>query len=149
MTIQRPLIALALAATLATPAFAQFKNDEHAVKYRQGAFSTMAVHFGRIGAMANGKLKFDAAIAKRDAEIVAVLSTLPWMGFTEGSEGISDKAKPEIWMEMDKFKAKAQTMQEKTAALAAAAQSGDIDRIKAAFGSTAQSCKACHDAYKN
>jgi cytochrome c556 len=99
--------------------------------------------------MANGKMAFDAATAKRDAEVVAVLSTLPWMGFTEGSEGISDKAKPEIWMETDKFKAKAQTLQERTTALATAAQTGDLDRIKAAFGATAKSCKACHDAYKN
>ena len=149
MRIQRALITLAVATTLAAPAFAQFKNDEHAVKYRQAAFTTMAVHFGRIGAMANGKIKFDAPTAKRDAEVVAVLSTLPWMGFTEGSEGKSDKAKPEIWMEMDKFKAKAQAMQDKAAALSVAAQTGDLDRIKSAFGATAQSCKACHDAYKN
>jgi cytochrome c556 len=149
MKNQYPIIALVLAATLSAPALAQFKNDEHAVKYRQGAFATMAVHFGRLGAMANGKMAFDAATAKRDAEVVAVLSTLPWMGFTEGSEGISDKAKPEIWMETDKFKAKAQTLQERATALAAAAQTGDLDRIKAAFGATAKSCKACHDAYKN
>lgn len=149
MKIQHSIVALAIAATLSAPASAQFKNDEHAVKYRQSAFTAMGVHFGRIGAMANGKMAFDAATAKRDAQAVALLSTLPWMGFTEGYEGISDKAKPEIWMEMNKFKDKAQAMQEKTAALSVAAQSGDLDRIKAAFGATAKSCKACHDAYKN
>jgi cytochrome c556 len=142
-------IALGLSLLLGSQAHAQFKNDEHAVKYRQGAFATMGVHFSRLGAMANGKLPFDADVAKNDARIVEVLSALPWMGFTEGSDGISKSAKPEIWLEMDKFKQKAVALQDNAKALSAAAQTGDLVKIKAAFGSTAKSCKACHDAYKD
>jgi len=33
--------------------------------------------------------------------------------------------------------------------LDAAAKTGNIDQIKVAFGAAAQSCKACHDAYRN
>jgi cytochrome c556 len=35
-----------------------------------------------------------------------------------------------------------------TAKLASAAKTGNLDAIKAAFGATAASCKACHDAYR-
>ena len=129
-------------------AHAQFKNDEHAVKYRRGALTTMGVHFGRLGAMVSGKMPWDADVIKHDAKVVEVLSALPWMGFTEGSDGLSDAAKPEIWMEMDKFKQKAEALQVNTKALDAAAQSGDLAKIKAAFGATAKSCKACHDVYR-
>jgi cytochrome c556 len=141
-------IALGLSVLMGSQAHAQFKNDEHAVKYRQGALATMGVHFARLGAMANGKMPFDAAVAKNDAQVVEVLSALPWMGFTEGSEGLSKSAKPEIWLEMDKFKQKAVALQDNAKALNVAAQTGDLAKIKMAFGTTAKSCKACHDAYK-
>lgn len=140
---------LALSLGLSQAGWAQFKNDEEAVKYRQGVFTAMKVHFGRLGAMVQGKMDFNADLAKRDAQIVAMLSSMPWMGFTEGSEGISKNAKPEIWLEMDKVKQGAAALQEKAAALSTAAQSGDLDKIKAAFGATGKTCKACHDSYKN
>ncbi len=37
------------------PAQAQFANPEDAIKYRKASFTVMAAHFGRIGAMANGR----------------------------------------------------------------------------------------------
>ena len=36
-----------------------------------------------------------------------------------------------------------------TKELSAAATSGDMDAMKAAFGATGKSCKACHDDYKS
>ena len=49
------LVLAASAAVLATPASAQFAKPEDAIKYRQSVMSVMATHFGRLGAMANGK----------------------------------------------------------------------------------------------
>ena len=37
---------------------------------------------------------------------------------------------------------------DKSAALAVAAKSNNLDTIKPAFGAAAQTCKACHDKYK-
>ena len=45
--------AVALAAAL--PAAAQFAKPEDAIKYRQSALSVMGTHFGRIGAVVQGK----------------------------------------------------------------------------------------------
>ena len=36
-----------------------------------------------------------------------------------------------------------------TTRLAAAAKTNNLDNLKTAFGATANTCKACHDAYRN
>ena len=89
MTQKLVVIALAGAAALCTalPASAQFQKPEDAVKYRKAAFTVMSTHFGRIAAMAQGKIPFDAAAASANADIVATLSHLPFAGFVEGTSG--------------------------------------------------------------
>ena len=148
--MKRLLMAAAAVATLATalPAAAQFQKPEDAIKYRKGAFTVMANHFGRIGAMANGKVPFDARAAQINAELVNTLAALPWAGFIDGTSSGDTRAKPEIWSEADKFKAGAQKMQEEVAKLNAAAKTGNLDQIKVAFGEAGKSCKACHDNYR-
>lgn len=134
---------------LAAPAMAQFQKPEDAVKYRQGALFVMGQHFSRIGAMANGRVPFDAKAAQDNAAVVLTLSTLPWAGFGADTEKINSKAKAEIWRESDKFKAASERMMGEVAKLDAAAKTGNLDAIKKAFGETAATCKACHDAYRN
>ena len=136
----------AAALCAALPASAQFAKAEDAIKYRQGALFVMGQHFGRIGAMANGKVPFDAKAAAEDADIVANMAKLPWEGFGAGTEG--GKAKPEIWKEQAKFKEHSDKLQAESVKLVAAAKTGNLDTLKASFGATAGTCKACHDAYR-
>ncbi len=144
--------ALALAAaalSLSAPASAQFEKAEDAIQYRQGAFNVMGEHFGRIGAMANGKVPFDAKAAQDNADIVSVLAHLPWAGFGPGTDkGASTKAKPNIWTEQVKFQEYADKMKTATTELAAAARTNNLDNLKLAFGGAAKTCKACHDNYR-
>ena len=145
----RHLFLAALAGAVALPAAAQFQKPEDAVKYRQSAFTVMGTHFARLGAMANGKLPFDAAAAVANADIVAMMSRLPFTAFGEGTDLVQGtRAKPEVWSEADKFKAAASKMQEEAAKLQAVAKGGNLDQIKAQFGATGQSCKACHDRFR-
>ena len=137
-----------LGAATALPAAAQFAKPEDAIKYRKGAFTVMAAHFGRVAAMANGKIPFDAKIAADNAEIATFMSKLPYAGFIEGTDKGETRAEPKIWAEMDKFKAAAAKMQEEMAKLNVAAKSGNLDAIKVAVGDTGKSCKACHDNYR-
>lgn len=143
---------IAAAATLmamAAPASAQFAKPEDAIKYRQSALFVMAQHFGRVGAMANGRVPFDAKVAAENAEIVADMAKLPWAGFGPGTDkGGNTKAKPEIWAEQAKFKEGHEKLVAETAKLAAAAKTGNLDNLKTAFTSTAGTCKACHDAFR-
>lgn len=136
------------ALTTALPAAAQFAKPEDAIKYRKAAFNVMASHFGRVGAMANGKVPFDAKVAQDNAEIATMLSRLPYTAFVEGTDKGETKAKPEVWSENEKFKTAAAKMQEEMGKLNAATKTGNIDTIKAAFGPVGQSCKACHDHFR-
>jgi cytochrome c556 len=143
------MVAAGLAGLLAsTPAAAQFAKPEDAIKYRKAAFTVMATHFGRVAAMANGRVPFDAKAAADNAEIATIMSKLPYAGFVEGTDKGETRAEPKIWTEMDKFRAAASKMQDEMAKLNVAAKSGNIDTIKAAVGATGQACKACHDTYR-
>ncbi|ACB35791.1 cytochrome c prime [Leptothrix cholodnii SP-6] len=143
---------LALSATvglfLALPAAAQFQKPEDAIKYRKSAFTVMGSHFGRIGAVVQGKAPFDAKTVADNAQIVATMSMLPFAGFVPGSDKGDTRAKPEVWTEMDKVKAGATKMQEAITALNAAAKTGNLDQIKVAFGEAGKTCKGCHDNYR-
>ena len=140
-------LAIAAGAT-AFPAAAQFAKPEDAIKYRRAGMTVMATHFGRVAAMANGRIPFDAKAAADNAEIATFMSKLPFAGFVPGSDKGETKAEPKIWTEMDKFRDGATKMQDEMAKLNVAAKSGNLDQIKAAVGETGKSCKACHDAYR-
>lgn len=134
---------------LSLPAAAQFQKPEDAIKYRQGAFTVMASHLGRVGAMAQGRVPFDAKVAAENADIVATLSKLPFTAFGEGTDkGLPNRATPAIWKEQAKWKAAADKMVAEVAKLDAAAKAGNLDQIKAAMGGVGQSCKACHDDFR-
>jgi cytochrome c556 len=68
--------------------------------------------------------------------------------YPAGSDKGETRAKPEVWTEQAKFKAASDKLQAETAKLAAAAKTGNLDNIKAAFGPTAGTCKACHDDFQ-
>jgi cytochrome c556 len=139
---------LACGLLAAWPAYAQFAKPEKAVQYRQSAFVIMGTSFARIGAMVQGKAPFDAKAALENAEIVAMMSRLPWQAFGPGTDLPESHAKPAIWKEMDKFKADANKLQEMTPKLVAAAKTGKLDEIKVVFGETAKTCKSCHDSFR-
>ena len=138
----------AAAFVFSAPASAQFQKPEDAVKYRQSAFSVMGTHFGRIGAMVNGRAPFDAKAAQDSAQIVVVMSTLPWPAFTQNTEALKTRALPEIWKEGAKFKDASEKMHAEVIKLEAATKTGNLDTIKAAFGATGSSCKNCHDSFQ-
>jgi cytochrome c556 len=144
------ILAAALAALMtALPAAAQFAKPEDAIKYRQSVMTVIAAHFGRIGAVVQGKAPYDAKTTADNAAIVYSLSKLPFTAFVEGSDkGGNTKAKPEIWKEGDKFQASAKDFQDQAAKLDTAAKSGNLDAVKAAFGDTGKACKACHDNFR-
>ena len=131
------------------PAAAQFQKPEDAIKYRQSALTVMANHLGRIGAMAQGRVPFDAKVAAENAQIVVTMSKLPWVAFGEGTDkGLPTRAKPEIWKDMAKVKDLAGKMIAAAEGLEAATQGGNLDAVKAAVGTLGAACKACHDDYR-
>lgn len=138
--------ALVLGAGLA--AVAQTKPED-SIKYRRSAMFLVGQNFGPLAAMAQGKRPYDKDAAIKYANIVAFVSKLPLEGFVPGTDTGETKAKPEIWQDMDDFKAKMDKMNQETARLAQVAQNGDFEALKAQVGETGKACKACHDKYRN
>ena len=150
MKLVASLAFAAAAFAWAAPASAQFAKPEDAVKYRQSAMFVMSQHFGRIGAMVNGRVPYDAKAAVENAEVVADMVKLPWAGFGAGTDKVTNtKAKPEIWTEPAKFKEHNEKLVAETGKLLAAAKTNNLDNLKTAFGSTAGTCKACHDGFRS
>lgn len=146
LLLSSAVAAAVLAVTL--PAAAQFRNAEAAIKYRQSVMAVQQHHLGRIFAMANGRMPFDAAVAASDAAVLDVIDKLPFVAFVDGSDKGDTRALPAIWTERAKFDAAAQKMIDDVTKLNAAAKTGNLDQIKTAVGAVAQSCKACHDSYR-
>ena len=140
-------VSAALVGVSASADTLKFAKAEDAIKYRQNAKFVISQHFGALGAMANGRAEFNADTAKQHGAVLEVLAALPWQGFNQAQEG--GKAKAEVWKEKAKFDGHSQDFVSEAGKLAAAAKTGDLAQLKAAFGPAAQTCKACHDAFRS
>jgi cytochrome c556 len=133
---------------VALPVAAQFQKPEDAIKYRQAAMTLQGNHLGRVFAMANGRVPFDAKVIGDQIDIVALLNRLQFAAFVEGSDKGSTKALPEIWSAKDKWSAAVAKSQDDVLKLVAVGRSGNVEQIKAAAGAVGQSCKGCHDEFR-
>lgn len=138
--------AVILAAT-AVAAQAQQVKLEDQVKYRRAAYTLMSLNFGSLGAMAQDKKPFNKDEAIRNADFVAMLSTVPKLYFGEGTDK-DTKAKPEIWTNRADFDAKMDKMVGEAQKLPAAVRAGDMAAFKKQVGDVGAACKACHDEYR-
>jgi cytochrome c556 len=138
--------ALTLLAAGSALAQQSFATPQEAIKFRQATLKEMGQNFKRVADMAAGKTPFDPEVAKSSTARAAELVKLPWAAFGPGTEG--GKAKPVIWQEQDRFKAAQVRVQDEVGQLAVAAQSGNLDTIKAALGKAGAACKACHDHFR-
>ncbi len=140
--------ALIAAAALATtsPASAQFSKAEDAIKYRQSAFTLMTTHMGRLGAMARGDVPFDAAAAKASADVVALVSQLPWDAFPPGSNSGAAKVKGDPWKDAANFSKFQTELKAQTAKLPDAVAT--LDGLKGQVGATSRACRNCHEQFR-
>jgi len=150
----RSLLAAVLASTCvfagAVHAQGAPSKGEQALKYRKALYQVMAWNFGPMGAMAQGKVPYDAAEFARRAERVAAIAPMLSEAFPPETKGLpQSELKPEMWVNRADFDAKMKDLVERSATLATEAKSGDFARSKAAWFDTANTCKACHDKYKN
>jgi len=130
-------------------AHAQFAKPEDAIKYRKAAMTIMNTHFGRIAAMAQGKIPFDAKVAQDNEEVFATVSKLPWSAFGEGTDKGDTKAKGEVWSDAAKFKAAQDKLLSEALKLNAAVKTGKLDDLNVAFKGVGGACKGCHDNFKD
>ena len=136
-------------AAVSAGAIAQTKPED-AIKLRQSAMKLIGYNFGSIGAMVNDKKPYNKDEAIRNANRIEALSGHPWEFFVAGTDkGAETKAKSDIWKDQAKFEAVGKKMETETAKLAQVARNGDQAALKTQFGAAAQTCKACHDDFKD
>lgn len=135
-------------ATIASTSLADVKPFE-AVEYRKGIFKAVKWQFGPIADMVKGKQDFNAEEMASRATNLAALSKMPLDGFRAGTYASATSALPVIEEKWDDFAGLMGKFETNTAALAEAAQSGDLKQIKPAFIQVAKTCKSCHDQYKD
>ncbi|MBF0132793.1 MAG: cytochrome c [Magnetococcales bacterium] len=131
---------------LVAPASADESNPS--IIHRQGIYSAVGGHMKAIKSIL--LLEFDAA---KDVTFHAqgIVDAFTHMGnsFPPGSDKGETKAKPEIWTDKDKFAQLGKNAFGAANELLKVAQGGDKQVTLAAFKKLGETCKSCHDDFKN
>lgn len=137
---------LTMFAATASAQSVQFAKAEDAIKYRQGAFQLIKTHFGNLQPVVKGQVPVDKAAVAADVYVLDVVAKLPWAAFAPGTQG--GGAKDNVWSDAAGFAKAKDNFLATLKPLTAAADEGDLDKLRAAFAKTGASCKACHDSYR-
>jgi len=142
-----PFLALAL---LGTGAAALAASPGETVRAREANFKQL----GKGLKATMGQLKSAnpnlAVIRAAAAQIVPAAQRVPSL-FPKGTgpeSGVKTEALPEIWTKPTEFRAAADKLATAATAFKAAADSGDLARIKSATATLGSTCKGCHDAFR-
>jgi len=140
---------LAMASANAQPAKSE-KHAQGATKARQSVYNLLGTNMGPLGAMAKGKMPFDAQAAEKYATRISQLGLMMADYTRVDTSGFKVKsdALPKIWQEGDKFAAKIDDLNKAAVTLIAAAKTGNEGAIKKAIGGVGRTCGSCHDDFK-
>ena len=141
------IVVAGLALGFAAGALAQAK-PEVLVKQRQAAMTLQGKYFGPLGAMAQGKAPFDAAVVARNAGYLAALAHMPWDGFDANTKDVKSATLPAAYSDTAKFKQAAENLQAAVGKLVAASKGSDEAATKAAIGGVGKTCGGCHDDFR-
>jgi cytochrome c556 len=131
-------------------AYAQFSKPEDAIQYRKAVMFLISQHIKRMGAVVQGKTAYNKDEFSADADIVEMLSTLPWKAMMEAGTDKGDTTMTSaVFEKEEQFRETAQAFETETAKLAATARGGDFKAVKAQFGKAVQNCKTCHKEFRN
>ena len=137
------VIGLVISAT----ATAQAK-PEQMVKQRQAAMTLQGKYFGPLGAMAQGKAPYDAAVVARNAAFLDALAKMPWDGFAASTKDVKSAALPAAFTDTVKFKEAQDRLQSEISKLVSVSKSGDEAAVKAQLGAVGKSCGGCHENFR-
>ena len=136
--------------TLATAASAQVKPEDQ-IKFRQAGYSFMSWNMGKIKANLEGE--YNAQQVQAAATAIAGIAgsgmgALYGPGTDKDAGSQKTRVKPEFFKEPDEVRKLAMAFAKEANELQKVAATGDVAAIKAQFGKTGESCKACHDKFR-
>ena len=143
-------VVMVVAVMAAGIVYAKFDRADDAIRYRQAMMTIIGQHFGRLAAVVKGSKLYDPAEFENNAAVVAMLSKLDWESFLfPGSDQGKTQLSSKALKNPDGFMKDAQAFENSAAGLAATAQKGEFETVKAQFGAVAQTCKGCHGEYRS
>ena len=148
--MKKTVVALVLA-SLAGTVLAQQLKPEEMIKTRKAGYTFMAWNMGKIKANLDGTFNKDQVAASANAVSGIANSGLGAL-FGPGTDhevgGEKTRVKPEFFQQPEKVRELAMAFNKEANELAKVAAGGDPAAIKAQFGKTGGTCKACHDAFR-
>jgi cytochrome c556 len=141
-------VAALLVSLSLTPLAGAAATPENAIKYRHAVMDAMKGHVAAIALLAFNQVPDEGEFLEDHAEALAGLGNELQFVFPEGSGTGKTHALPAIWEQPDKFAESVQAAVEASAALEKAAGSGDRKAIAGAFKQLGESCKGCHESFR-
>lgn len=122
------------------------------IKVRKAHMSMVGFQMGVLGAMAKGKMAYDAKAAQAAADNMAALSKMNNMAlWPKGSDSSANpgmtRAKIEAWQDFPKMR-KAYGAWSAASDKMAAAAGGGLDSLKGAMRTLGKSCGGCHKPFR-
>lgn len=122
-----------------------------ATETRQGVFKLLSYNMGAISGMARGTVEFDAAVAERNANRIAMLAPMiPELFAARDTRSftVETEALPLIWDSMDEFNQKAVNLVNAANTFAEIARGGDRTATIAAVRAFGGTCGNCHETFR-
>lgn len=152
--MQRSLILAAAAAAgvlAAGAALAQDSPEAAAQEAREHHMKLYAFNLGKLGAMAQGNMEYDAGAAQAAADNLLNMTEIDqvfyWLPGSAVGEVEGSRALPAIWENMDDFMAKHNALREAVANLQTVAGT-DLASLQGAMGGVGGACGSCHETYR-
>lgn len=144
-----PLRVLGVAGAIllvASPSGAQERQPPTPADYRHSIMEGMQSHEDALRSLLNGVVDHPDHVLLHAQAIRSLSLMVPDIWPEDSAEGT--RAKPEIWANWTDFVTRIDALQEATAALVAAAESGDMEATSEAAGNVQRACRSCHGEYR-
>ena len=152
MQIKKLLFA-AVALSVAAGASAQMKPEDQ-IKFRKAGYAFMSWNMGKIKAqVVDNPASFNKDQVAAAANLIAAtassgMGALYGPGTDKDAGNQKTRVKPEFFKDPDEVRKLAMAFTKEANELQKVAATGDAAAIKAQFGKTGESCKACHDKFR-
>ncbi len=149
----KKLVFTAVALSVAAGASAQMKPEDQ-IKARKAGYAFMSWNMGKIKAQVidnPGSFNKDQVAAAANSIAATAnsgMGALYGPGTDKDVGNQKTRVKPEFFKEPDEVRKVAMAFAKEANELQKVAATGDIAAIKAQFGKTGETCKACHDKFR-
>lgn len=143
---------LVIAAFVGMSAASAEGEFDNAIKARKAVMSLYAWNLGQLGAMAKGKIAYDADAAKVAADNIKTLATMNnGSAWPQGSDSTAlpgvTRAKAEAWSTYPESAEIHKTLVVAATTMADVAGSG-LESVQANIGAIGEACSACHKKFR-